>query len=168
MKSVSAYYFPQVWSWTTSTTSKVSIFLDLLILSLRNTRGNHEREHQSEAKPWPCPRIISGARKSAMPQIVKVRSSDICFANRKSINCNNKVGSSLVQCKMADFLEMISQKLRVIFTVEWLTGLFLASPRSKTSVWGTEFHILPIVSKVILSKINSFFMCTSNLLNTLM
>lgn len=114
MKSVSAYCFPQVWSWTTSTTSKVSIFLDLLILSLRNTRGNHEREHQSEAKPWPCPRIISGARKSAMPQIVKVRSSDICFANRKSINCNNKVGSSLVQCKMADFLELISQKLRVI------------------------------------------------------
>lgn len=111
MKSVSAYYFPWVSSWTTSTTPKVPIFLDLLILVLRNTRGNYEREHQSEAKPWPCPRIISGARKSAMPQIVKVRSSDICFANRKSINCNNKVESSLVQCKMADFLQMILRNL---------------------------------------------------------
>ena len=143
--------FHGVWSWTASTTSKVSIFLDLLILVLKNTRGNDERKHQSEAKPWPCPRIISGARKSAMPQIVKVRSSDICFANRKSINCNNEVESSLFQLKMENFLAMISQKLRVIFTVKCLRGLFLASPRSNTCVRGTYFHISPIVSKVILS-----------------
>lgn len=64
--------------------------------------------------------MISGARKSAMPQIVKVRSLDISFANRKSTSCQSKnkllalhqwMGSP--QCRLHPWQQLAKAKERL-------------------------------------------------------
>lgn len=47
--------------------------------------------YQSAGKPCPFPKTISGARESAIPQIVNVLSPESCFPNLKSTSCNQYI-----------------------------------------------------------------------------
>ncbi len=84
-------------SWTFTFKRLNCCFIPIPVeLSLIKRIADVMCKHQSEARPWPCPFMISGARKSAIPQIEKDCSSDICSANLKSASCHHSIAQN--QC----------------------------------------------------------------------